>query len=180
MRNNKIQTLVFNAVIASIYVVFTLVFAPFSYSTKLLFIELRISEILILLTFYNKKYGSGLIIGCFLSNLLGSPLGIIDWVFGTFQTALSVLTYILINKTSFNRLAKLIIGSLINSLHCGLIIGGVLTYAYADGASLVPYFITQFIGVFVGEIIILIIGIIIFEIAFKNKGFRKIMQISDM
>ena len=92
MRNNKIQTLVFNAVIASIYVVFTLLFAPFSYSTKLLFIELRISEILLLLTFYNKKYGSGLIIGCFLANLLGSSLGIIDWVFGTLQTALSVLT----------------------------------------------------------------------------------------
>ena len=55
MKNNKRQSLVFNAVIASIYVVLTLVFAPFSYSTKLLFIELRISETLLVLTFYNKK-----------------------------------------------------------------------------------------------------------------------------
>ena len=103
MKKNNIQTLVFNSVIAAIYVVFTLLFAPFSYSTKLLFIELRISEILLVLTFYNKKYGPGIIIGCFLSNLLGSPLGIIDWIFGTLQTALSVMVYALINKTKFNR-----------------------------------------------------------------------------
>ena len=166
MKKNNIQTLVFNSVIAAIYVVFTLVFAPFSYSTKLLFIELRISEILLVLTFYNKKYGPGIIIGCFLSNLLGSPLGIIDWIFGTLQTALSVMVYALINKTKFNRLVKVVVGSIINSLHCGLIIGGVLTYAYANGASILPFFITQFLGVFIGEIIILIIGIIIFEISF--------------
>ena len=98
MKNNKIQNIIFNAVIASIYVVLTLVFAPFSYSTKLLFIELRISETLLVLTFYNKKYGPGLIIGCFLANILGSSLGIIDWVFGTLQTALSVLTFYLVNK----------------------------------------------------------------------------------
>ena len=70
MKKNNIQTLVFNSVIAAIYVVFTLVFAPFSYSTKLLFIELRISEILLVLTFYNKKYGPGLILGCFIANLV--------------------------------------------------------------------------------------------------------------
>ena len=180
MKDNKINTLVFNAVIASIYVVFTLLFAPFSYSTKLLFIELRISEILLVLTFYNKKYGPGLIIGCFLANLLGSSLGIIDWVFGTVQTALSVLTYAIFKELPFKRLPKLIIASIINSLHCGLIIGGVLTYAYSNGKSIIPFFLTQFLGVFIGELIILIIGIIIFEITFKNKSFRRIMEISEM
>ena len=51
MRNKKVETIVFNAIIAAIYIAFTLLFAPFSYSTKLLFIELRISEILLVLTF---------------------------------------------------------------------------------------------------------------------------------
>ena len=65
MKKNNIQTLVFNSVIAAIYVVFTLVFAPFSYSTKLLFIELRISEILLVLTFYNKKWNYSLYFSIF-------------------------------------------------------------------------------------------------------------------
>ena len=97
MKKN-VKSLVFNALIASLYVVLTLVLAPFSYSTKLLFIELRLSETLLVLTFYNKKYGPGLIIGCFVANLLGSSLGVIDWVFGTLQTSLSVLTYLLIKE----------------------------------------------------------------------------------
>lgn len=177
MKNKKIQTIVFNALIASLYVVLTLVLAPFSYSTKILYIEFRLSEALLILTFYNKKYGPGLIIGCFLANLLGSPLAVIDWVFGTLQTALSVLTFYLIKKLPLKNLLKLIIGSLINCLHCGLIIGAVLTYIYCDTNSYLPYFLTQFVGVFIGEAIILALGIIIFELAFKNKAFKKIMEI---
>lgn len=177
MKKNNVQILVFNALIASIYVVLTLLLAPFSYSTKLLFIELRLSETLIVLSFYNKKYGPGLIIGCFLANLLGSQLGIIDWIFGTLQTALSVLTYFLVNKLPFKKLINLIIGSFINCLHCGLIIGAVLTYAYCEGSNYLMFFITQFLGVFIGEVIILTLGIVLFEIMFKNKEFKKIMNI---
>ena len=81
MKKAQIQPIVFNALIAAIYIVLTLLLAPFSYSTQLLFIELRLSEILLVLTFYNKKYGSGLIIGCFLANLLGSSS--IDLSFST-------------------------------------------------------------------------------------------------
>lgn len=176
MKKN-VKSLVFNALIASLYVVLTLVLAPFSYSTKLLFIELRLSETLLVLTFYNKKYGPGLIIGCFVANLLGSSLGVIDWVFGTLQTSLSVLTYLLIKELPLKNLTKLIIGSLINSIHCGLIIGGVLTYAYCDTSNVFGFFIMQFLGVFIGEVIILSLGIIVFEMAFKNKEFKKIMEV---
>ena len=177
MKKNNVQTLVFNALIAAIYVVLTLVFAPFSYTTKLLYIELRISETLLVLTFYNKKYGPGLIIGCFLANLLGSTLGVIDWVFGTLQTALSVLTYYLVKKLPFKKIVNLIIGSFINCLHCGLIIGGVLTYAYCDTNNYLMFFIIQFLGVFIGEVIILTIGILLFELMFKNKEFKRIMEV---
>jgi len=176
MKKN-VKSLVFNALIASLYVVLTLVLAPFSYSTKLLFIELRLSETLLVLTFYNKKYGPGLIIGCFVANLLGSSLGVIDWLFGTLQTSLSVLTYLLIKELPLKNLTKLIIGSLINSIHCGLIIGGVLTYAYCDTSNVFAFFIMQFLGVFIGEVIILSLGIIVFEMAFKNKEFKKIMEV---
>lgn len=177
MRNRNVESIVFNAIIAAIYVAFTLLFAPFSYSTKLLFIELRISEILLVLTFYNKKYGPGLILGCFLANLLGSELGYIDWVIGTSQTALSVLIYMLIKKLPLSNLKKVIIGSIINSIQCGLIIGAELTYVYCTNGEYLNFFILQFLGVFIGELIILGIGIAIFEIAFKNKSLKKILEI---
>lgn len=177
MKKKQVQTIVFNALIASLYVALTLLLAPFSYGTKLLYIELRLSETLLVLCFYNKKYGPGLLIGCFLANLLGSSLGPIDWIFGTLQTGLSILTYHIVKKLPLLNLVKLIIGSLINSLHCGIIIGGVLTYAYCEGGNYLPFFISQFLGVFIGEIIILMLGIIIFEISFKNKDFKKIMEV---
>lgn len=175
MKKAQIQPIVFNALIAAIYIVLTLLLAPFSYSTQLLFIELRLSEILLVLTFYNKKYGSGLIIGCFLANLLGSSLGIIDWVFGTLQTALSVLTFYLVSKLKIKKIYSLLIGSLINSIHCGVIIGAVLTYTYCNIENAFAYFLLQFLGVFIGELIILIIGVILFEIVFKNKTLKKII-----
>lgn len=177
MRNKQVENIVFNAIIAAIYIAFTLLFAPFSYSTKLLFIELRISEILLVLTFYNKKYGPGLILGCFIANLLGSDLGPIDWVIGTFQTALSVFIYYLVKKLPLSNLKKVVIGSIINSIQCGLIIGAELTYVYCDLSNYLSFFILQFLGVFIGEIIILIVGIIIFEIAFKNKELKRILDI---
>lgn len=175
MKKARIQSIVFNALIAAIYIVLTLLLAPFSYSTQLLFIELRVSEILLVLTFYNKKYGSGVIIGCFLANLLGSSLGIIDWVFGTLQTALSVLTFYLVSNLPIKRIYSLLIGTLINSLHCGVIIGAVLTYTYCNIENAFVYFLLQFLGVFIGEFIMLIIGIFTFEMIFKNKNLKKIM-----
>ena len=177
MKNKRVETIVFNAIIAAIYIVFTLLFAPFSYSTKLLFIELRISEILLVLTFYNKKYGPGLILGCFVANLLGSDLGPIDWLIGTFQTALSILIYMCVKKLPLSNLKKVVIGSFVNALQCGLIIGSELTYVYCDSSYYFSFFILQFFGVFIGEIIILIIGIVIFEISFKNKELRRLMEI---
>ena len=177
MSNNKVKILVFNALIASIYIVLTLILAPISYSTKLIFIEFRLSEILLVLSFYNKKYGPGILVGCFLANLLGSTLGIIDWIFGTLQTGLSILTYYLVKKLPFKTLTNLIIGSVINSIHCGLIIGAVLTYVYCDGTNYLPFFGLQFLGVFIGELIILIFGICVFSMAFKNKEFRRIMDV---
>ena len=156
MKNRSVETIVFNAIIASIYVAFTLLFAPFSYSTKLLFIELRISEILLVLTFFNKKYGPGLILGCFLANLLGSELGYIDWVIGTSQTALSVLIYILIKKLPLSNLKKVIIGSIINSIQCGLIIGAELTYVYCTSGEYLNFFILQYFAIFITPFVIIL------------------------
>ncbi len=178
MKNKKINNLILNAIIASLYVAFTFLFSPFSYSTKLLFIELRISEIFILLSFYNNKYNSGLIIGCFLANFLGSSLGMIDWIIGTFQTFISVIVFNKLAKLSNKRILNLTLGIIINSFICGVIIGLELTYVYFVNGNSLFYFFTQFIGVFLGELIVLIIGSIILETSFKNKALRKNLEIN--
>ena len=64
MKTN-IKNIVRISIIASMYIVFTII-NPFSYNA----IQFRISEILMMLCFFRKDYSIGLILGCFISNLL--------------------------------------------------------------------------------------------------------------
>ena len=82
----NIKTIAESAIIAALYVAVTWLLAPISYGA----IQFRVSEVLILLAFYNKKYFLPLVIGCFVSNITSS-LGMYDMLFGTFATLLSVL-----------------------------------------------------------------------------------------
>ena len=75
MRLNT-RTITQNAIIACAYAILTLVIAPLAYSE----IQFRLSEIMVFLAFYNKKYIPGLIIGCFIANM-PSPLGFYDMFF---------------------------------------------------------------------------------------------------
>ena len=68
--NNGVKEVAINAMIACVYAALTIACSSIAYGG----IQFRISEILIFLAFYNKKYIPGLIIGCFLANL-PSPLG---------------------------------------------------------------------------------------------------------
>ena len=76
-KESKTQKITRLAIIASLYVVLTIVFSFMSYGD----IQVRIAEVLVLLCFFRKDYAIGLIIGCILSNLF-SPFGIIDVIIG--------------------------------------------------------------------------------------------------
>ena len=82
--NNKVLFMTQAAMIAAIYVVLCLVFEPISYGA----IQTRVAEALTVLPFFTPAAIPGLAVGCFLSNL-ASPLGIVDWVFGTAATLLA-------------------------------------------------------------------------------------------
>ena len=69
--DSKVKTIAFNAIIAAIYAVMTLAISPIAYGA----VQLRVSEIIIFLAFYNKKYIPGLVLGCIIANLF-SPLGL--------------------------------------------------------------------------------------------------------
>lgn len=98
MQKNGISTkmLAYTALIAAVYAVFTVGIAPSSYGA----VQIRFSEILVLLAFLDRRYAPGLILGCFIANCF-SPLGMVDAVFGTICTAAALYGITHHSKTLF-------------------------------------------------------------------------------
>lgn len=142
-----------NAIIACIYAVLTLAIAPLAYSE----VQFRISEVMVFLAFYNRKYIPGLVIGCFLSNI-PSSLGWMDMVFGTFSTLVVVIT---MNKVN-NRYIASVLGALIT----GVIVGFELHLAFG-----IPFLINA-IYVAIGEFGVLLIGAILFKTIENNPNVK--------
>lgn len=81
MKDKKVLFISQSAMIAAIYVVLTLVFAPFSYGN----IQVRISEALTILPYFTPAAIPGLFIGCLLSNIIGGSI-LPDILFGSLAT----------------------------------------------------------------------------------------------
>ena len=138
MNNKKVQLIVMNAMIGAAYAVLTILISPIAYGA----VQMRLTEIIVLLACYNKKFIPGLTIGCLLANL-ASPMGLYDICFGTAATLI----------------AWALIGGVVN----GLIVGLELYLALE-----LPFMINAFY-VFIGEFIVLIIGAFLFKCLEKNK-----------
>ncbi len=77
----KTKYLAHAAIIAAIYVVITIIFAPISYGQ----VQVRISEALTVLPYFTPAAIPGLFVGCLIANIYGGE-GIIDIVFGSLAT----------------------------------------------------------------------------------------------
>lgn len=157
MKKIDVKTIAINAVIAAIYAALTIGLAPISYGQ----VQMRISEMMIFLAFYNKKYIPGLVLGCFIANV-PSSLGFYDMVFGTFATFLAVIA---MNKVS-NRYVGGLLGGLIN----GIIVGLELTFAFGTP------FLLNAVYVFIGEAVVLEIGAFLFGLVEKNQPVMKFIK----
>ena len=94
MNNHKIRFMTQAAMIAAIYVVFTYLFAPFSFGE----VQVRLSEALTILPLFTPAAVPGLFIGCLLGNILGGAI-LPDIIFGSLATLIgAVFTYILRKK----------------------------------------------------------------------------------
>lgn len=82
----SVKSIAFNGIIAAIYVVLTIVTAPFSYGQ----IQFRVAEMLCILCFFRKDAVIGLTAGCLIANI-GSSVGAIDMLFGTAATLIACL-----------------------------------------------------------------------------------------
>ncbi len=74
------------ALIAAIYTTATLILPIPQY----LGVQFRVAEAMTVLPFLFPEAVVGLTVGCFLANLLGSPI-MLDWIFGTLATLLAAL-----------------------------------------------------------------------------------------
>jgi uncharacterized membrane protein len=115
----KTRFLVQAAVIAAIYVVLTLVFAPISYGESL--IEFRISEMLTVLPFYTPAAIPGLFIGVIISNMF-SPVGALDVIFGSLATLIAAYLSYKMPKKALVPIPPIVINA--------LVIGPMLHYVY--------------------------------------------------
>ncbi|MEG0452127.1 MAG: QueT transporter family protein [Coprobacillus sp.] len=154
MNRIDVKMIAINAMIAGIYAVLTMAIAPLSYGA----IQMRISEVMVFLAFYNKKYIPGLVLGCLIANTI-SPLGMMDMCFGTLSTLIVCL--------AMYKLKNLFVAGIVGGVITGLIIG-VELYVALD----LPFMINAFY-VFAGEVIILVIGAIVFKLIEKNETLMK-------
>lgn len=157
MKNNlDTNYLVKSAVVAALYAVLTIMLPMASYGP----IQLRFSEIMVLLVFYNKRFIPGLVLGCAIANLF-SPMAAFDVTLGTLS---SLIAFELIKRTR-----NLFISSLWPVLM--VIVPALGTYFILDNS--ISFWIMA--GQFMASefVMVSIIGVLVFKILEKNDGFMK-------
>ncbi|MCF0117285.1 MAG: QueT transporter family protein, partial [Bacilli bacterium] len=87
MKNKVIRSITNNGIVIALYFLLTLAGQSFAFGM----IQIRVAEILVLLCFFRRDYTIGVTLGCVLSNLLLSYIGIWDMVFGSLATLISCL-----------------------------------------------------------------------------------------
>ncbi len=113
------------ALIAAMYAVLTIAFAPISYGQ----VQLRVSEVLTVLPFFTPAAVPGLFVGCVVANIYGGQ-GPIDIIFGSLATLIAAYLTYKAPKRWLAPLPPVIVN--------GVIIGFVLYYV-----TQAPLFITM-------------------------------------
>lgn len=144
-----------NGLLAAIYAALTMFLSPLSYGP----VQVRISECLTLLAFYDKRWVPGLTVGCLLSNI-GSPFGITDMIIGTLATFLGVFP--------MHWCPNVWLASLLPVVSNGLFIGGELYYLAALPPDLSVGAAMAYIGL--GELIsVTVLGPVVMKVLRKRN-----------
>jgi len=137
--------------IAAIYVVLNIIFAPISYGP----IQVRIAEALVVLPFIDPSAIIGLFLGCILANVIG-PLGMVDIMGGSLCTLVAAYLTYKVKNPKLAPLPPVLINAFGVSIYLHLIFD-------------LPYWITVlYIGI--GEVIACyILGYPLLVLLIKNK-----------
>lgn len=135
----NIRRLAAAGLIAAIYTTATLLLPIPQY----LGVQFRVAEAMTVLPFLFPEAIPGLVVGCFLANLLGSPI-MLDWVFGTLATLLAALWT--------RRMPNPWLAALPPVLCNALIVGAEIAwFSVQDGAAFLPAFLFNALTVGLGE-----------------------------
>ncbi|MDF7626782.1 QueT transporter family protein [Lactobacillaceae bacterium L1_55_11] len=169
---SRAYSLALTAIVAALYVAITTAVAPFSFGP----VQLRLSEGLNHLAAWNKRYVVALSLGVLLANFL-SPLGWIDWVFGTLGTLImTTITYLLTRKVTEAWL-KIVISTVVVSTIGMAILAAEFTFAFqihaagsfssgAKASGIFAQWLAYYALVAPGELVSLIVGgIVIFALS---------------
>lgn len=156
-------------VIAAVYAALTFACYPLSYGA----VQFRFSELMVLLAFIDPLYIPGLLLGCFLANLLGTG-GLVDAVFGTFASLVALTLIHLTAKYIKRPLPSLVIASLWPSV-TSFIIAFEMTFLLHSAQSF--WFWTGMVAL--GEfVVVTVIGVPLFRyLTAKPHIMRVIRQI---
>ena len=169
-QNPSVRKLVRCGVVAAIYVVLCMALQPLSYGA----VQVRVAEALCLLPVFGAEYIAGVVLGCFLANLLGST--IVDVIFGTLAPLLACLVTYKLRNIRFKGLA--VAASLPPVLFNAVIIGIEIAVMFPDPTSSAPIWlacITNGISVGIGELIsCTVLGVLLVKIIESSKALNEL------
>lgn len=154
-----IKDIASNGVIAALYAALTLITYQFSYGP----IQFRIAEIMVLFCFFRKDYVIGLTVGCFIANLFSS-VSYFDIIFGTLATLISCLLI---------AYSKILLISLVYPIIANGLIVGLMLYFVVD-SSVSFWFYAGTVAL--GELVVMIVGYILFMFLRKQETFMKLIR----
>ena len=147
------------AVIAAIYAALTAVFMSVSFTA----LQLRVSEIMVFLAYFNPISIIGLTLGCFIANLLMSPTPFLDCVFGTLATLLSVSAISLTSKVFKGSRVGMVVASIWPVVFNAVIVGAMLCFAgivpMEEGSKIATIAMTMGSVGFGEMVVVMIMGI---------------------
>lgn len=136
-RDPRVLGITQGALIAALYVVLTLVFAPISFGP----VQVRIAEALCILPMFTPAAIPGLFIGCLIANFLGGGI-MLDVIFGSIATLIGAVFGYMLRKNRWLVPVPAIIAN-------ALIVPFVLKYGYGVVDVAIPVLILQILA---GEI----------------------------
>lgn len=146
MKNNNISRMTYTAVLASVYVVLTLI-NPFGWGM----FQFRLSEALCVLPFFDRKNITGVVLGVIIANAF-SPIGIFDMGAG-------VLTLVIVYTIS-KYVKNKYLNAIIHGIVSGAVVGAMLFYVLG-----LP-FLMSFVSISISTAAIAVIAVFLIE---KNE-----------
>lgn len=153
--------------VAALYVVLCMALQPLSFGA----VQIRFAEALVLLPVFGAEYIAAAVLGCFLSNLLGSVLP--DVIFGTLATLLACLaTYKLRN---FRVRGLALPAAVPPVLFNALIVGPEIAIFFSDTPATLPMMVWNGVTVALGEVVACgVLGVALVKLIESNPALRKL------